>query len=126
MGVANCRRIVITLAGRSGARIRFADRSYRAPEIVMIFGFPNAHCGIGHCDVHQREQPRELERTKMRLVGNVDSNLIVEPRRCTETWGSVVRPERADERLLRRALCGCSHSVPAKVLRFVIGAGIPG
>jgi len=53
--VADCSGIAITGTGRSSAVIGFADRSNGSPKIVMVFGFPYADRGIGHCHVDQRQ-----------------------------------------------------------------------
>ena len=60
----------------------------------------------------------------MRLVGDVNRDLIVESRRCAKAWCSIIRPERADECLLGRALRGRNNSVAAEIFRFVVSSGV--
>ena len=78
--------------------------SNRTPEIVMVFRFPNGHCGIGHGDVYQGEQARELNGAQSSLVSNLHRDLIVEPRRCAQAWRAIIGPENADKCLFFRAL----------------------
>ena len=62
----------------------------------------------------------------MRLVGDVNRDLIVESRRGAKAWCSIIRPERADECLLGRALRRRSNPVATKILGFVICSGVGG
>ena len=86
----------------------------------MVFRFPNGHAGIGHGDVYQGQQARELNGAQSSLVGNLHRDLIVEPRRRAQAWRAIVRPESADERLLFRALRGRNDSIATQVFHFVV------
>src|SRR5205807_2702146 len=104
--IAHRVRIAVAESGRSGAHIRFADSANRSPEIIIELRFPNRHSSVSHGGVGEREQSRELERAEMHLIGNVNDDLVVEPRRRAKTRGSVVSPENSDETLIGRARGG--------------------
>ena len=119
VNIANRVGIAIAKPGGTSARIRFANTKNRTPEIIVVFRFPNRHCGIGHGDVYQCQQARELNGAQSPLVGNLHRDLIVESRRRAETWGAIIRPESADERLLFRAL-RAYDSVATQVFHLVV------
>ena len=122
--IANCARIAVAAAGRSGAGVRFADRGNGSPKIVMVFGFPNGDRGIGHGYVDQREQAGEFYWTEVRLVSDVDTNLIIEAWRCAKTWRSIIGPEYTDKCLLGRALRRCDSAITAEIFHFVVSGCI--
>ena len=70
----------------------------------MVFRFPNRHSGIGHGDVYQCQQARELNGAQSSLISNLHRDLVVEPRRCAEAWRAIIGPENADKRLFFRPL----------------------
>ena len=70
----------------------------------MVFRFPNRHSGIGHGDVYQGQQARELNGAQSSLISNLHRDLVVEPRRCAEAWRAIIGPENADKRLFFRPL----------------------
>ena len=102
--IAHRVRIAVTRAGRTGARIRFTYTGDRPPEIIMEFRFPRAHPRIGHRDIHQREESGELKRLELRLIGDLNGDLVIKTRRRAKAWRSVVGPEDADKSLLGRSL----------------------
>src|SRR5207249_5762220 len=106
--------------------IRFANGSHRPPKIVVVFRFPNTHARIRHCDVDQREQASEFERSEFRLIRDLDGDLVIESWWGTETGSSIICPKRTDECLFGRALRRGINSVPTKILGFVVGSGISG
>src|ERR1700758_3691290 len=116
-------RLAIAQARRPWAGIRFATGEKRAPEIIIIFRFPNSHAGIGHGDVYQREQPRKLNGAQSSLVGNVHGDLIVQLGRGTQAWRTIIRPESPDERLLFRSLRRC---IATQVFHFVVRSSVTG
>src|SRR4029077_3451084 len=104
VSIAN--RVGIAIAKPSGTstRIRFANTKNRTPEIIMVFRFPNRHSGIGHGDVYQCQQARELNGAQSSLISNLYRDLVVEPRRCAQAWSAIIGPENADKRLFFRPL----------------------
>src|SRR5205814_5244707 len=94
--IANRVRIAVPPMGGPRAPIRFSNASNRAPEVVMIFGFPNRHRSVPHRDVYQGQQTRKLNGGETSLVGNLDRELIVESRRRAQAWRGIVGPESPD------------------------------
>src|SRR5439155_7167400 len=86
--------------------------------------FPNGHSGIGHADVYQGKQARELNAAQSPLVRNLHRKLIVQSRRRAQARGSVISPESADECLLFSALRGCNDPVAAQVFHFVVSGRV--
>ncbi len=72
----------------------------------------------------KRKQASQLDRSEFCLVGNLDSNLIVESRRRAEAGSSIVCPKGADKCLLGRALRRRRNPVATEIFRFVIGRSI--
>ena len=103
------------------SRIRFANAGNRTPEIVVVFRFPNGHSGIGHADVYQGEQARELNGAQSSLIGNLHRDLIVEPRRRAQAWGAIIGPESADKCLFFRAL---RRRGATQVFHFVVHGSV--
>src|SRR5437763_2472253 len=94
--IANRVRIALPPMRGSRARIRFPNAGNRAPEVVMIFGFPNRHGSVPHRDVYQGQQARKLYGGETSLVGNLNRELIVESRRRAQAWRGIVSPESPD------------------------------
>src|SRR5437588_9797388 len=51
--IANRVRIAVPPMGGPRAPIRFPNAGNRAPEVIMIFGFPNRYGSVPHRDVYQ-------------------------------------------------------------------------
>src|SRR5947209_14133020 len=92
----------------------------------MKFGIPHRDTGVGHGDVDQRQQARELGRPSGRshLIGDVHRDLVVKTRRRTQTWGSVVSPEGPRLGLISAPHRGRCNSIAAHGLRLVVGDGV--
>lgn len=93
-------------------------REFRPPAARARSGIfaPTQEYGVGHCDIHKREQPRVLLFIIWRVDGrrpaargwtefhsNSANYLVVEARRCSNFRGSVICPVDADESLVDRA-----------------------
>ena len=86
----------------------------------MVFRFPDGHSSIGHGDICQRQQARELNRAQSPLVGDLHRDLVVESRRRAQARRAIISPESADERLLFRTLRRGKDSIATQVFRFVV------
>ena len=104
-----------------------------APEREQILEVPARHAGVGHCRVHQGQEPGELDRIRAHLVGDAHHDLVVQPRRRAQARRAVVAPVDADLGLLgtplgqRRAAGGAARRVSpttAQPLYFVEGGRV--
>ena len=59
--IADGRRVAVAGAGGPGLRVGLADAGHRPPELVEVLRLPDRDARVGHGDVHEREQPRELD-----------------------------------------------------------------
>src|SRR5207248_1747074 len=124
--IANDGIVPVTRASWPRSGIGFANRSNRPPKIVVVFGFPDAHGGVRHCDIDQCEQAGEFERSEFRLVCDLNGDLIVQSWGGTQTRSPIIRPKSADKCLFGRALGRGMRTVAAKMLRFVVGGRVSG
>ena len=122
--VAHSGRVAIARAGRTSARIGFTYPGNGSPEIIMVFRFPRAHPGFGHRDIHQRQQPGELNRLESGPVSDLNRDLVVKSRWGAKARSSVVGPEYADERLLGGSLRRRDNPVAAEILDLIVGGRV--
>ena len=108
------------------APIGFTNAGDWAPEIIMVFRFPNGRSGVRHGNVYQGQQARELNAVQSSLVGNLYRNLIIEPWRRAQAWRAIIRPESADKCLLFRALRGRIQPIATKVFCLVVRSRVCG
>ena len=104
VGSPTVARIAVAAPGRPGSLVGFANAGDRPPELVVELRLPDRDAGVGHRDVDQRQQSRQIEEIRSHLIGDRHGDLVVEPRRCAQARRAVVGPVDADRRLLVGAL----------------------
>src|SRR5260370_34948098 len=60
----------------------------------------------------------------MHLISDVNDDLIVEPRRRAQAWGSIVSPENSNQTLFGRSRRRCENSVASDLFGFGVSGGI--
>src|SRR5205085_3890490 len=60
------------------------------------------------------------------LIGDMHRDLIVEPRRRAQAWGSVVRPKSTDLGFFGRAIACRNHPITAEGFDLIISSGVFG
>src|SRR4030095_10582304 len=84
----------------------------RAPEVVVILGFPGPDVAIGQCHVEQTEQPGILPCVEALSCGDGARDAIPCQRRALD-------PEKTDFSLLLRARALCRHAVAPERLDLI-------
>ena len=111
--------VAVALAGGAAPLVSLADAGDRTPEPVAVLRLPDRDTGVSHRHVDQRQKPRELDDIGAHLVGDVQGDLVVEPRRCTEARGSIVGPVNPGLGLFRGSLRRSHEPIATQTLGFV-------
>lgn len=119
VGIPDGGGIAVAEAGGAGSRVRFTDAGDGAPKLVLVLLIPAGNACIGQCHINEGQEARKLHDIGLHLLGNLHRDLVVHPRRRSETGGSVIGPVDTCYCLVFRSFRRRDYAVAAETLYFI-------